>query len=163
MRRVHFVAALCGWVALMAVQGFTGLLRLPISDKAQHFVEFGVLSVLLLANLSAFFSSRRLAWRVAVATMAVACLLSEVLQAMFAAGRTFQWGDVAANYLGAAFFLLVAWVAHEKSVGQGAEHGSWAPYWALGTTGARAPAEDSEDELDVELDEILVAPPPPSR
>ncbi|KAJ2881433.1 hypothetical protein IWW38_005800 [Coemansia aciculifera] len=154
MRRVYFVIALCGWAVLMAVQGFTGLVRLPINDKAEHFIEFGVLGVLLLANLCEFLSSRRLAWTAAIAAMAVACIVSEVVQAMLAKGRSFQWGDVVANYLGAAFFFFVAWMAYKRNCAGLGAGGSGAGGWA------QAPAEDSDDdELDVELDEIIVALP----
>ncbi|KAJ2688456.1 hypothetical protein H4218_004135 [Coemansia sp. IMI 209128] len=136
MRRVVLVLALCLWAGLMAVQGFTGLVRLPVSDKVQHFAEFGVLSLLVVANMSCV--TRRRVW--AVATMAVACLLSECVQAWLAKGRSFQWGDVVANYLGSATFMFVAW-AGEK--------------WAHGYR-ERVPDAGSDDELDVELDDIVV-------
>ncbi|KAJ2859354.1 UDP-N-acetylglucosamine pyrophosphorylase [Coemansia aciculifera] len=133
LRRVVLALALCVWAGLMLVQGFTGLVRLAVSDKVQHFMEFGVLSLLVLANMRLV--SRRL-WT--VATMAVACVVSELMQAWLAQGRSFQWADVAANYLGSATFLTVAWVAEKR-------------------TWTRVPDEGSDDELDVELDEIVVS------
>ncbi|KAJ2491208.1 hypothetical protein IWW37_002460 [Coemansia sp. RSA 2050] len=136
MRRAVLVLSLCLWMGLMAVHGFTGLVRLPVSDKVLHFAEFGILSLLVLANMSCV--TQRRVW--AVATMAVACLLSECVQAWLAKGRSFQWADVVANYLGSAAFMLVAW-AREK--------------WANGYR-ERVPDEGSDDELDVELDDIVV-------
>ncbi|KAJ2059854.1 hypothetical protein GGI17_004127 [Coemansia sp. S146] len=133
MRRVVLALSLCMWMGLMLVQGFTGLVRLAVSDKVQHFTEFGILSLLVLANVRPLVS-RRL-WT--VATMAVACVASELMQAWLAQGRSFQWADVAANYLGSATFLTVAWVAERR-------------------TWTRVPDEGSDDELDVELDEIVV-------
>ncbi|KAJ2002458.1 hypothetical protein H4R26_003592 [Coemansia thaxteri] len=130
----------------MAVQGFTRLVRLPGSDKAQHFIEFGVLSVLIFASAAATSSPLMPRRRV------------EALQPLLAASRSFQWGDVGANCSGAAVFLLAAWAVDRWAIQPRASrfYGDSARYWAVGPANSSAGASDDED-FDVELDEIVVA------
>ncbi|KAJ1641874.1 hypothetical protein LPJ64_006217 [Coemansia asiatica] len=169
--RLGVVASLIAWMLFLAVLGFTRLIVLPVSDKAQHFIGFGVMGVLV------FFSfqptvPRRKAWRITALTMGVVCFLSEVLQWLFTS-RPFEWADIVANYLGASTFLFAAWMA-DKWILQmrvrrhGGASGDSPRYWMMapgGHTELETAMEsfEMEDELDVELDEILVDTPPPSR
>ncbi|KAJ1722532.1 hypothetical protein LPJ53_003060 [Coemansia erecta] len=170
--RPPVVAALAAWLLFLAVLGLTHIIQVPISDKAQHFVGFGVLAVLL------FFAFRPTAprtfvWRTTGVLTTLACLLSEPLQALLTT-RPFDWADIAANVMGAASFLFAAWMADRWIVQRlvarrRRRRASEARYW-----GVRA-VEDAEegygdadedglfasaDELDVELDDILVDTPP---
>ncbi|KAJ1827970.1 hypothetical protein LPJ56_001368 [Coemansia sp. RSA 2599] len=168
--RLGVAASLVAWMLFLAVLGFTRLIALPVSDKAQHFVGFGVMGVLL------FFSfqpavPRLKAWRITALAMCAACFLSEVLQWLFTS-RLFDWTDILANYLGASTFLFAAWMV-DKWILQmqvrrhGGGSGDGPRYWMM-APGSRGEAEtamesfEMEDELDVELDEILVDTPPPS-
>ncbi|KAJ1878335.1 hypothetical protein LPJ57_003474 [Coemansia sp. RSA 486] len=169
--RIGVVASLIAWMLFLAVLGFTRFIALPVSDKAQHFVGFGVMGVLL------FFSfqpavPRRKVWRITAPTMGAACFLSEVLQWIFTS-RQFDWTDIAANYLGASTFLFAAWMVDKWIVQmrvrrRGDGSGDSPRYWMM-ASGGHGEAEtamesfEMDDELDVELDEILVDTPPPSR
>ncbi|KAJ2781657.1 hypothetical protein GGI15_003154 [Coemansia interrupta] len=169
--RPSVVAALAAWLLFLAVLGLTHTIHVPISDKAQHFVGFGVLAVLL---FSAFrpTAPRTFVWRTTGALTLLACLLSEPLQALLTT-RPFDWADVAANVLGAASFLFVAWMADRWIVQRivarrRRRRMSEARYWGVRTLEEAEEGYDdghdgvfaSADEMDVELDDILVDTPP---
>ncbi|KAJ1870625.1 hypothetical protein LPJ55_004515 [Coemansia sp. RSA 990] len=158
--RLRVVAGLCIWMVLLAVLGFTRLLQLPLSDKAQHFVGFGVMSVLVLFSFQAAVPRRRV-WTLTAAGMGGACVFSEVLQRLLTT-RPFEWGDIAANVLGAATFLFAGWMADRWIVQPRAGSAGRAQYWSLGNAepGSRLSADfEMTSELDLELDDILVDSP----
>ncbi|KAJ2719043.1 hypothetical protein GGI07_005451 [Coemansia sp. Benny D115] len=168
--RAPVAAALVLWLLFMAVLGFTQLVRPPVSDKALHFVAFGVMGVLLVFVFRPAVPRRRV-WLLAVGCTATAAVLSEALQALLTT-RVFDWADVAANLLGGSTFLFAAWMVDRWIVqprARSSAYGGSARYWALGASGSwHSPGGsldgDLVDELDVELDEILVAQhPQPQR
>ncbi|KAJ2159837.1 hypothetical protein GGF46_002728 [Coemansia sp. RSA 552] len=158
--RLPVAVALTAWMGLLAVLGFTRLIALPLSNKAQHFVGFGVMAALV------FFSfqpgiPRRKAWAVTGGLMGVSCFFSEVVQWILTT-RQFQWGDIVANFLGALTFLFAAWMVDTWIIqprAGGSQDGA-ANYWALhpGDEGRESADFEVADDLDVELDEILAEP-----
>ncbi|KAJ1962094.1 hypothetical protein GGI12_002849 [Dipsacomyces acuminosporus] len=161
--RAPVVAALLAWMAFLAILGFTRLIRIPVSDKALHFVGFGVMGVLVFFSFKAAIPRLKV-WKVTGALMAVACVFSEVLQRLLTT-REFDWRDIVANLLGTCTFLFAGWMADRWIIQPRAgsqAFGDSTGYWAIGPGHAALDA-DVEDELDVELDEILVDTPPPSR
>ncbi|KAJ1730474.1 hypothetical protein LPJ61_002990 [Coemansia biformis] len=159
--RLPVVAVLAAWMALLAVLGFTRLLAVPVPDKAQHFVAFGVLCVLV------FFSfrpdiPRRKAWTVTGVLGASACFFSEVLQRVLTT-RPFEWSDVAANFLGAGTFLFAAWMADRWIIqprsGAEAVGGGGGRYWALDADAQASVDLEAAGELGLELDDILADSP----
>ncbi|KAJ2776903.1 hypothetical protein H4R18_005430 [Coemansia javaensis] len=162
--RLPVVAALAAWLALLAVLGFTRLLALPVGDKAQHFVAFGVLGALLFFSFQAAIPRRR-AWAATAALTAAACLFSEALQRVLTT-RPFEWADVAANFLGAATFLFAAWMADRWIVqpraarafhgggGGGATATALGRYWALDPDAQASVDLEAASELGLELDDF---------
>ncbi|KAJ2087296.1 hypothetical protein IW138_005076 [Coemansia sp. RSA 986] len=140
----------------------------PASDKALHFVGFGVMAVLVFFSFQATVP-RRKAWALTGASMAVVCLFSEVLQWMLTT-RAFEWSDIVCNFLGASMFLFAAWMADRWIIqprvgsngGLGTQYRDSTRYWVLNSRGDGSPRESlgEDDDLDVELDEILVDSPP---
>ncbi|KAJ1854850.1 hypothetical protein LPJ73_002413 [Coemansia sp. RSA 2703] len=169
--RPPVVAALAAWLLFLAILGLTHIIYVPISDKAQHFVGFGVLAVLLFFAFRPT-APRTLVWRTTGILTLLACLLSEPLQALLTT-RPFDWADVAANLMGAASFLFAAWMADrwivQKIVARRRRRRmSEARYWGVSAV-EEADEEGyddadglfaSIDEMDVELDDILVDTPP---
>ncbi|KAJ1829309.1 hypothetical protein LPJ70_007118 [Coemansia sp. RSA 2708] len=158
--RTPVVAALGAWAVFLAVLGFTRLLALPLPDKAQHFVGFGVLAVLVFFSFQAAIPRRKV-WALTAALMGAACVLSEAVQRVVTS-RAFEWGDVLANVMGTGTFLFAAWMADRWIVQPRAGH-SDARYWALGDGGRASTDFEMDADLDLELDDILVDSPPPER
>ncbi|KAJ2394609.1 hypothetical protein GGI23_004621 [Coemansia sp. RSA 2559] len=170
--RVPMLALLAIWMVFLAILGFTRLIVVPVSDKALHFVGFGVMAVLVFFSFQATVP-RRKAWALTGASMAFVCLFSEVLQWLLTT-RAFEWSDIVCNFLGASMFLFAAWMADRwiiqprigGSGGLGTQYRDSTRYWVLDSRGEESPRESlgEVDDLDVELDEILVdSPPPPAR
>ncbi|KAJ2795899.1 hypothetical protein H4R20_005718 [Coemansia guatemalensis] len=161
--RLPVTVALTAWMTVMAILGFTHLLRPPVSDKALHFVAFGVMGVLVFFSFQSHIP-RAKAWTVTGGLMAVACFFSEVLQRILTT-RSFQWSDIASNFLGALTFLFAAWMADTWIIQPRAGASTYqdsARYWAL-DSGHRAQSSadiELEDDFDLELNDILVDSPP---
>jgi hypothetical protein len=100
-------------IVILADEGRLGFLHalydFPYGDKAGHFVLFGLLS--LVVNLSVFEARPASDFkRLAVITSLILALLiglEELSQIWFPA-RTFDLLDLAASYLGVAFFACLA-------------------------------------------------------
>ncbi len=80
----------------------------PMEDKAIHFVEYGVLSVLV------FFSLRKSVPGYNVKTVAVLAIafsglygISDEIHQSFVPGRNSSAGDVMADFIGAAIFQSI--------------------------------------------------------
>ncbi|KAJ1898429.1 hypothetical protein LPJ81_004343 [Coemansia sp. IMI 209127] len=170
--RVPMLVLLAIWMVFLAVLGFTRLIAVPASDKALHFVGFGVMAVLVFFSFQATVP-RRKAWALTGACMVFVCLFSEVLQWLLTT-RVFEWSDIVCNFLGASMFLFAAWMADRwiiqphigSSGGLGTQYRDSTRYWVLNSRGEESPRESlgEVDDLDVELDEILVdSPPQPAR
>lgn len=98
-------------LGMLDVLGF--LNEIPLSDKAGHFVLYGILT--LLVDLALFrtrpdLSRRLLAFRVAL-VLALFIGLEELSQQVFP-NRSFDLLDLAFSYLGVTFF---SWVALKKA------------------------------------------------
>ncbi|KAJ2351146.1 hypothetical protein GGF43_004116 [Coemansia sp. RSA 2618] len=156
--RLPVAAALCAWLLFLGTLGFTHLLTLPLSDKSQHFVGFGVLGVLVFFSFQATIPRRKV-WTITAVIISFACLFSEVVQRVVTT-RAFEWGDVAANFMGAATFLFAGWMGDRWIIQPrvGASDGS--RYWSLGNGGLEEADFELEDGFDMELDDILVDSPP---
>jgi VanZ family protein len=100
-------------IIVLADLGKLGILqtvnRIPLGDKAGHFILYGILTLLI--NLTLFRSiplqSRK---RVAVFSGLILALLiglEEFSQRNFSS-RTFSLGDLSASYLGVIFFSWIA-------------------------------------------------------
>lgn len=100
-------------IIVLADLGKLGILeavnRIPLGDKAGHFILYGILT--LMTNLTLFGSfpsqSRRQVAVVSSLTLALLIGLEEFSQRNFSS-RTFDLGDLTASYLGVIFF---AWLA----------------------------------------------------
>ena len=83
--------------------------RIPLGDKAGHFILYGILT--LLTNLTLFGSfpshSRRRVAVISGLTLALLIGLEEFSQRNFSS-RTFDLGDLTASYLGVIFFSWLA-------------------------------------------------------
>jgi len=100
-------------IIVLADTGHLGILqtinRIPLGDKAGHFILYGILTLLI--NLTLFRSvppHRRT--RVAVISGLILALLiglEEFSQRNFSS-RTFSLGDLTASYLGVVFFAGLA-------------------------------------------------------
>ncbi|PIA14361.1 hypothetical protein COEREDRAFT_88751 [Coemansia reversa NRRL 1564] len=160
--RLPVTIALTIWMTLLALLGFTHLLRPPVSDKALHFVGFGVMGVLVFFSFQSNIP-RTKAWTITGGLMAVVCFFSEVVQRILTT-RPFQWSDIASNFLGALTFLFAAWMADtwiiQPRAGVSAYQDS-PRYWAL-NSGHRDQLSvdlELEDDLGLELNDILVDSP----
>ncbi|KAI8321043.1 hypothetical protein GQ54DRAFT_196470 [Martensiomyces pterosporus] len=164
--RVSVVAVLFAWMLFLAILGFTQLISIPVSDKALHFVGFGIMGVLVFFSFQAAIPRRKV-WKLTVLSMATACVFSEVLQRLLTS-RAFDWRDIGANILGTCTFLFAGWMVDKWIIqprAGGQNYRDSASYWVISPGDAERTSIDleAEDELDVELDEILVNTPPPSR
>ncbi|MGM0443296.1 MAG: VanZ family protein [Fibrobacterota bacterium] len=101
------------WLIIKADAGTPSLLQrqaelLPYGDKGGHFLTFGVLS--LCVTLSFRFRTVGLGpvqiYAGSVAVFLFSCL--EEFSQLLCAERTFDTGDILANFLGIAFFSTVA-------------------------------------------------------
>ncbi|KAI9502646.1 hypothetical protein GGI26_003563 [Coemansia sp. RSA 1358] len=167
--RVPMLVLLLLWMVLLGVLGFTRLVAVPTSDKALHFVGFGVMSILVFFSFQAAIPRRKV-WVLTSVCMGVACFFSEVMQRLLTT-RTFEWSDILSNFLGTFTFLFAAWMVDKwiiqpragRDGGYDTRYQDSTQYLALNTGAARSPRRsfgDGEDELDVELDEILAGTPP---
>ncbi|KAJ2548948.1 hypothetical protein EV175_004634 [Coemansia sp. RSA 1933] len=179
--RVPMLGLLALWMVFLAILGFTRLITVPASDKALHFIGFGIMAVLVFFSFQATVP-RRKAWVLTGASMTVVCFFSEVLQWLLTT-RAFEWSDIVCNFLGASMFLFTAWMADrwiiqpriDAAAGLGSQYQDSTRYWVLDGRGDdRSPRESIGDDLDVELDDILVdspqqtardvpSPPPPGH
>ncbi|KAJ2766499.1 hypothetical protein IWQ57_004336 [Coemansia nantahalensis] len=162
--RLPVAAALCVWMALLSILGFTRLLAVPVPDKAQHFVGFGVFGVLTFFSFRADIP-RRKAWTATCVLVGATCFFSEVLQRVLTT-RPFEWGDVASNFLGAATFLFAAWMADrwilQPRLSAAAVAGG-GRYWSLDADEQASADLEAAGELGLELDDILADSPPPEE
>ncbi|KAJ1942719.1 hypothetical protein EC988_006416 [Linderina pennispora] len=155
--RVPVLIALIIWLVFLAVLGSTRAISLGVPDKAQHFVGFGVLSVLVFFAFQGTVPRRKV-WVLTVGSMAAACVLSEALQGLLTT-REFDGRDIGANFLGTFTFLFAAWMVDRWLIQPRFGSEAAQQYWELDA--ALEQFEPDVDELDVELDEILVNTPPP--
>ncbi|KAJ2078898.1 hypothetical protein H4R24_004157 [Coemansia sp. RSA 988] len=159
--RLPVTVALTIWMTVMMVLGFTHLLRPPVSDKALHFVAFGVMGVLVFFSFQSHIP-RIKAWTVTGGLMAVACFFSEVVQRILTT-RSFQWSDIASNFLGALTFLFAAWMVDTWIIQPRADASALRDsYWTLDSGYRPQSSADIEldDDFDLELNDILVDSPP---
>jgi VanZ family protein len=110
-------------IIVLADLGKLGILqtinRIPLGDKAGHFILYGILTLLI--NLTLFrsipFQSRT---RIAVIIGLILALLiglEEFSQRNFPS-RTFSLGDLTASYLGVIFFSWLALQAKKREAGE---------------------------------------------
>ena len=79
-------------------------------DKGMHFMLFGIFSFLfvLFAQQNLLLKLPGLArWTVLAMLLTSVCVGGELIH-LFVPGRTFEWGDIFANFLGSAVFTAVA-------------------------------------------------------
>ncbi|HSL30858.1 MAG TPA: VanZ family protein [Anaerolineales bacterium] len=106
-------ALFIGIIILLANTGHLASLDflqiIPYSDKAGHFLLYGILALLINLTLFRSYPQGHRIW-IAVSSSAVLALLiglEEWSQQLFV-NRTFSFADLGASYLGVIFF---AWVA----------------------------------------------------
>jgi VanZ family protein len=100
-------------IIVLADLGKLGILptinRIPLGDKAGHFILYGILTLLI--NLTLFrsvpFQSQKRTAVISGLILALLIGLEEFSQRNFSS-RTFSLGDLTASYLGVIFF---AWLA----------------------------------------------------
>lgn len=83
--------------------------RVPLGDKAGHFVLYGILALLL--NLTFFRSLplRSRTWIVVVSGLILGLLIGlEEFSQQYFSSRTFSLSDLSASYLGVIFFSWLA-------------------------------------------------------
>jgi VanZ family protein len=100
-------------IIVLADTGNLGILqiinRIPMADKAGHFILYGVLALLIDLTLIHSFPSYHRVWVAVMSGLTLALLigLEEFSQRNFAS-RTFSLGDLTASYLGLIFFSWLA-------------------------------------------------------
>ena len=79
-------------------------------DKGMHFFLFGIFSFLfvMFAQQNLLLRFPGLArWMVLIGLLTLACMGGELIH-LFVPGRTFEWGDMFANFSGSAVFSAIA-------------------------------------------------------
>lgn len=83
--------------------------RLPLGDKAAHFILYGILALLI--NLTCFHSlpSKSRTWIAMISGLILGLLIGlEEFSQQYFSSRTFSLSDLSASYLGVIFFSWLA-------------------------------------------------------